>query len=938
MIPTVLIAFGLRTWGLGVQSIWLDEGISIRYASEPLGALIASVISQDLHPPFYYVALHYCMILTGSSEYAIRFLSAVVGLLAVPTMYQLAKSLLLPRRTRSTIPEWTGIAAAVLVAVSPFMVYYSQEARNYGMVTVWTIMASLALWKAQEGSRMLAGSGPAVGWWLAYVGFATLTLYTHYFGVFVLLAHVVYLGIISLRRRRLPLMGLAALAATGILYLPWISPALIQLRRMNGSPDFWAGALSLQSLLERLFTAFALGPKAQGTGLALIAFGVLLLVGIVSLVRVKDAPVGRGEVFLLLYLLVPLSIMYFITARAPKFAERYVIMAAPAFYLLLARGLALPLAEGKELLDRGKRRGWALVGFFVAVTVAILSFSTLFTYQALTSPDYARDNNRAAVRYIEANTQPGDAILLMMNAPHAFQYYYTGDLPWYGLQPGDDFQTAAAELNRITGGKQRLWVYLWNQDWADPARFVLDSLEETGPSILPDRDFQGIQVRLYSLATKPVFTADFHPRNPLTLKFEDKIELLGFDLPAASQSPDGSSVVTLYWKALQPLKEDDVVSLRLKRNGQYWGHREVRPTSYFYPTTSWKVGPAIRGRITISPLPGTPPGEYQVEIALHSLGAQGPGRDLNIVDAAGAPQANSAILGTISLQRTSDPPTLQELGLGNSQPELLRDGVSLLGAQTVASALKQGDPLLLTVFWEASERPKEADRVTLRMLDSHGASFTFYDGSPVGGDYPTDRWQTGEIVRDQYTLAVPNRAAPGAATIQVTLSGVAGPPSQSRTLASLHIQERLRTMDRPPNIQHSVGSNLGDTIELVGYDLSSDSTRPGGSLRLVLYWRDLRETNTSYTVFTHLLDQGNRVWAQQDSAPVNDTYLTTAWLQGEYVRDEYELNIDRAAAPGVYTLEVGMYDPANGQRLPIMDREGKPADNRILLEKVSVRP
>ncbi|MDP2728487.1 MAG: glycosyltransferase family 39 protein, partial [Dehalococcoidia bacterium] len=152
MLLVVLVAFGIRVWRLGSQSLWVDEGISVLFSSKAPADLVQSIIAEDLHPPVYYIVLHYWMALAGSSEFALRFLSAAMGLIVIPAIYQLTRCLLLVgRRPRlGAAPVWGGGLAATLVAVSPFLVYYSQEARNYMMVTLWTILASLALWKGQE--------------------------------------------------------------------------------------------------------------------------------------------------------------------------------------------------------------------------------------------------------------------------------------------------------------------------------------------------------------------------------------------------------------------------------------------------------------------------------------------------------------------------------------------------------------------------------------------------------------------------------------------------------------------------------------------------------------------------------------------------------------------------------------------------------------------
>jgi hypothetical protein len=92
---------------------------------------------------------------------------------------------------------------------------------------------------------------------------------------------------------------------------------------------------------------------------------------------------------------------------------------------------------------------------------------------------------------------------------------------------------------------------------------------------------------------------------------------------------------------------------------------------------------------------------------------------------------------------------------------------------------------------------------------------------------------------------------------------------------------------------------------------------------------------TSYTVFTHLLDEAHQVRGQQDNPPVGGRYPTTLWVPDEVVVDEYALAIHPDAPPGTYLIEVGMYDPSTMQRLPVQDPTGAAGD-RVLLGKLQV--
>ena len=94
---------------------------------------------------------------------------------------------------------------------------------------------------------------------------------------------------------------------------------------------------------------------------------------------------------------------------------------------------------------------------------------------------------------------------------------------------------------------------------------------------------------------------------------------------------------------------------------------------------------------------------------------------------------------------------------------------------------------------------------------------------------------------------------------------------------------------------------------------------------------------TSYTVFTHLLDGTNQIRGQQDNPPVNGTYPTTLWVPGEIVADPYLLTVDANAVPGTHAIEVGLYVVETGQRLPVLDEGGQVQGDRILISEVEVQ-
>jgi hypothetical protein len=155
--------------------------------------------------------------------------------------------------------------------------------------------------------------------------------------------------------------------------------------------------------------------------------------------------------------------------------------------------------------------------------------------------------------------------------------------------------------------------------------------------------------------------------------------------------------------------------------------------------------------------------------------------------------------------------------------------------------------------------------------------------------------------------------------------------------ASLELSERSAShVYALPAWATPVGARVGEHIELAGYELNPFQSQPGGAVNLTLYWRTRQTPAANYTTFTHVFESGLGLAAQHDGPAREGRYPTSCWRPGEVVADTVALTIGPQAAPGVYHLIVGMYDPAtpNHQRLPT---EGPGArDMAIVLTEIVV--
>ncbi|MEJ2208852.1 MAG: hypothetical protein P8129_07430 [Anaerolineae bacterium] len=130
----------------------------------------------------------------------------------------------------------------------------------------------------------------------------------------------------------------------------------------------------------------------------------------------------------------------------------------------------------------------------------------------------------------------------------------------------------------------------------------------------------------------------------------------------------------------------------------------------------------------------------------------------------------------------------------------------------------------------------------------------------------------------------------------------------------------------PAPLQHERPAAFGQGLALVGWSLYPpqdmgdwQALAPGDTVRLDVVWQAQQALETGYTAFAHLVDGQGQGWAGDDHQPYDGLYPTSAWGAGEMVRDAFTLTVPADAPPGLYDVQVGWYDPATQDRLPVGD-------------------
>jgi hypothetical protein len=362
---------------------------------------------------------------------------------------------------------------------------------------------------------------------------------------------------------------------------------------------------------------------------------------------------------------------------------------------------------------------------------------------------------------------------------------------------------------------------------------------------------------------------------------------------------------------------------------------DQRPSSYLYPTTRWQPGEIIPGQVKLRLEPGTPPGEYRLELGLYDAATR---IGLNVLDQMGHPAGQVKAIGLVQIDRVWGKATLGDLGLRYALGQRLDDGLELLGYDLNPDKAKPGEDLELTALWGASRR---LDQEYVMGLEFKGRSRSvradaiYALASP---SYPTTAWRPETVVRGKHYFHLPADLEPDEWGARLLLfARGSGVPLEEVILKDVIVEARPYSTVIPP-ISNALRADFEQGISLLGFDVSPQRLRPGAEIELTLYWRSSGKVGRPYTVFTHLLDARDVIKGQHDGVPAGGDRPTTTWRKDEVIIDRHLLAVKPEVRPGDYLLEVGLYDAASGKRLAILDDKGQSVGDRVVLRSITVAP
>ncbi len=336
LTSAILLAFLARLISLTKSSIWHDEGFSIMLAlRSPIEIWLGS--ARDVHPPLYYEMLHFWTEMFGKSVLAVRSLSLLAGLLIIWLGYEAVYKITSKRNV--------ALLAGFFLALNPFLIRYSQEARMYGVLGVFLLVAMIGIIRIVKNNRD----------WLSYVMYifgVAAGLYTHYFTALVVLAFWTYVVSIYFGKGKIKIITnwrwWASNFVAALLFLPWLPNMIAQFTRAQGLG--WLSKTSIRTFNDTIWQFFTFTDARQIWQIIYWVAPLLLLVLIVY-VYIKDKSKEKYSRLLVLFTFLPVFVTIFVSFVRPVFHERYFAFAAIGACMMVALAVYYLAQNQKKYLS-----------------------------------------------------------------------------------------------------------------------------------------------------------------------------------------------------------------------------------------------------------------------------------------------------------------------------------------------------------------------------------------------------------------------------------------------------------------------------------------------------------------------------------------------------------------------------------------------------------
>jgi len=392
LVPILVLGGLLRLYHNTSLALWHDEAFSALYIRYPWGEMMHR-IGLDVHPPLYYWILRVWSYVFGSGLLSLRSLSILFGVLTIFAGYLFVKEAFKNERL--------AVLSALFLAINPFQIQYSLEARMYTLGTFLILFSSYLLVKALNTNKTTI--------WIAYAFATAGCFYTHYYLFFSVAAQGLYFIYYLLKTKQWMWKGWASYVLSVILFLPWIPTLLVQIQRVEKS--YWIPAPDRWSIPGTIWKMIFGG---QGNDhITLIIITLLAIALIVYFFKETKPPIRW---FVVLGVAIPFVAAILLSFKQAIYLDRYFVFASLYISILIAATLFL-------VPKYTTRR--ALTIIFAAISIALF-----FKNWKDLGPINQKPGMKAASAVINNNAQSQDKIYVGSSFVYfTFRYYNHTQIP-----------------------------------------------------------------------------------------------------------------------------------------------------------------------------------------------------------------------------------------------------------------------------------------------------------------------------------------------------------------------------------------------------------------------------------------------------------------------------------------------------------------------------
>lgn len=614
ILLVLILGTFLRFYHIDKQSLWYDEGNSAQM-TERSASEIVTAAAGDIHPPGYYLALDTWSTLLGQSEWSLRALSAMAGIIMISMIYHIGYRCFSAK---------VGLVAALITSVHPALVYYSQEARMYMLAaTLGTAVFALTFHlfpihggrSGQSGDHNQKTTGSLhsklyvrsirnhtlkAGYMLTAAG----GLYTHYSFPFVLIAaNLSMLWQAATHRQHIKTwltVWLPLQVGALLLFTPWIPTAVHHVTNWPAAKEYMPWQEAVTEIWRWLILGLTSGNSATSIP-SLTIYAILALVGLLH----------RHITPILIWMMVPTVLTVAFGLFSESFAK-FLLLAVPSVTLLTACG-AITLWEGRMSgLTIPIRRSLLIILAIPMIWSTFMSLENMYN-----NPAYYRDDYRSLASDLESANTAGDAILLHSpNQWEVFTYYYpdTPDIIRLARVRPLDVQEQISELVSLASKYQRLFVIFWGDSQPDPEGVVEGWLNQHTFKT-DERWYGSVRLATYSSQLNNNETS-----TTVNAQFGDSIVLESYSLASTIFHPGDIVQLSLLWTTTSPLNTrykvfvhiyDDMTTPPIAQH-------DSSPVGGLRPTSTWIPGETVVDNHGVMLPINLSPRHYQVLVGLYN--------------------------------------------------------------------------------------------------------------------------------------------------------------------------------------------------------------------------------------------------------------------------------------------------------------------------------